>query len=345
MSTYMKRNKSLSFLFVISVLVIFILAGCGSSTTTGSTQDETAVKSTSAESTETEDVVEEVEEEVVAQGVTITDHAGRELTFDEKPVRIVSVVGADLEIVHALGGEIVGRPSVRGPVVPAELSEIEEVGNSHNIDFEKIVSLEPDLVIGHARLNMKDVATAESLGLNMMLTAMDGYEDILETIELYGQVLSLEDKATELVQSMEERKAAIEPIKNEVKALVVFGSTESMMAALPTSLAGNLIEQVGITNIASDLPGIEKYPTYAQLSMEHVLQQNPDIVYIIAHGDAEAVKNKFEEEIKSNPAWENVKAMQNNNLVILPANLFSSNPGPRVVESLEFLSESIKSMN
>ncbi|MGM0845059.1 MAG: ABC transporter substrate-binding protein [Bacillota bacterium] len=339
MNTYFKRSKLSALLLVLSLFLVF-MAGCSSTETSGESTEKTEEKEAAVSEVKSEET-----EEVKEAGVTVTDHAQRELTFEEHPSRIVSLVGADMEIIHALGGEIVGRPTSHGPVIPAELAGVEEVGNSHQVDYEKIASLEPDLVIGHARLNMKDVETAESLGINVMLTAMDGYENILETIELYGQVLGKEDKASELVKSIQDKKASIEPAKEEVKALVVFGSTESMMAALPNSFAGNLVEHMGITNIASDLPGIEKYPTYAQLSMEHVLKENPDVVYFIAHGDAEAVKGKFEEEIKSNPAWENVNALKNGNLVILPPALFSSNPGPRVTESLEFLSESIQSMN
>ncbi|MEB1807958.1 MAG: ABC transporter substrate-binding protein [Bacillaceae bacterium] len=331
MSTYTLQKNTIS--FIVLVTFSLLLVACSSTNTTKNNEQSI-------------DDTKEIASQDSSGNVMIVDHAGRELTFAEPPQRIVSLSQADMEIVHALGGEIVGRPTSQGPVQPEELTNAEEVGNAHEMDFEKILSLKPDLVIGHARLNMKDVGTVESLGLNMLLTSMDSYEDIIESIGMYGDILALQTEAEVLIKSIEERKVSIlsEGYDNEIKALIVFGTTESMMAALPTSLAGNLVDLVGITNIASDLPGIERYPNYAQLSMERVLSANPDVIYFIAHGDGEAVKGKFEEELKSNAAWSNVNAMKNDNLVVLPAELFSSNPGPRIVDALEFLQKSIRSI-
>lgn len=277
--------------------------------------------------------------------IKIIDHAERTLFFSKPPERIVSLVQADMEIIHALGGSIVGRPTVQGEIIPKELSNVTEVGNVHDIDFEKVVSLKPDLVIGNAGINIKDVASLEALGLQVILTKGNSFEANVEMIEMYGDMLERQLQAKQLIENLESQKAVLEPLNDEVKALIVFGSTESFMAALPTSLSGNLLEIAGGTNIAAGLPGIERYPEYAQLSMERVLQQNPDVIFFIAHGEPEAVRDKFEAELKSNAAWSNLNALKNNRLIILPPELFSSNPGPRVVEAIEFIYDRLKEID
>jgi len=321
-------NHGCAYRVVFISALLFILAGCSSN-------PGAATGNPSAHAAETG--VYKADD----GSLKVIDFAGREVVFPKPPVRVVSLVPADLEIVRALGGEIVGRPTVSDEVTPAGLEDVMEVGTAHDMDFEKIVSLRPDLVIGHADLNIKDAGTMESLGMKLLLTRGDSFEEIVDATELYGQLMEREDEAAELVASMEEKKAAIEPLSEEVKALIVFGSAESFMAALPDSLSGNLLKLTGGVNIAEGLPGIERYPGYAQLSMERVLQGNPDIIFFIAHGDPQALKTKFEEELKSNTAWSNVNAVKNNRLIILPPDLFSSSPGPRVIEALEYLHNSL----
>lgn len=278
--------------------------------------------------------------------IIVTDFAGRELTFDQPVERVASLVVGDLDIVHALGGEIVGRPSVQGEFYLTDLADVEQIGTTHEIDFEKIISVKPDLVIGNAGFNAKNISTAESLGIKMLLTDSKSFDAIIESIELYGQILNKEEKAQELIESLEAKKEEIlaTPLENELKVLVIYGTPDSLYAALPNSLSGSLLEMLGANNIADGLPKIENYPDYAQLSMERIVKANPDVIYFITHGNADAVKDKFESELKSNPSWESVNALKNDQLIFLPDDLFSSNPGTRVVEALQFLKDSLASL-
>ncbi|MCM3760468.1 ABC transporter substrate-binding protein [Alkalihalobacillus oceani] len=275
------------------------------------------------------------------EGETVTDFAGREVRLGQTPDLLVSLVQADAEIVHALGGEIVGRPTVQNQQVSEGLQGAEEIGTAHDIDFEKVVSLQPDLVIGHAELNLKDVDMFASLGIPVVLTSGNSYDDVLKSIELYGQLLDKEEQAGELLASLDVGQLELAPLAEEVKALIIFGSADTMMAALPSSLSGDLLAMAGGLNIAEGLPQIEHYPQYAQLSMERVLEADPDIIYFIAHGDVEAVKAQFEAEVKSNSSWQHLQAVEQERLVILPPELFSSNPGPRIGEALQFIHESL----
>ncbi len=282
-----------------------------------------------------------------ASSITVIDHANREVNLAEPPKRIVSLVQGDMEIVHRLGAEVVGRPTMNREVISEALREVTEVGTAHEVDFEKIVSLKPDLVIGSASLNMKDATTAEALGLKLFLTNSNSYDRILEVIEMYGEILARQTEAMALIDEIEKAKENVRASSTveQVKALVIYGTPESFMAALPSSLSGNLLEIAGGENIASQLPGIDRYPDYAQLSMERVIEGNPDVIYFITHGDPEVVKDRFKQELKSNPSWEKMKAFKHDQFVFLPYELFGTNPGPRVVESLEYLKKSLNSVS
>ncbi|MCD8509869.1 MAG: ABC transporter substrate-binding protein [Bacillus sp. (in: Bacteria)] len=298
----------------------------------------------------TEEVSEVTEEDEQAQAgpfpLTITDLTGREITFNEQPKRIVTVIPADMEIIYALGGEVVGRPQASGVVRPEEAAFLEEVGYPRGINFEKVASLQADMFIGHTRLNMDDVPTLETLGLNVVLTQGDSLEDIKNLIRMYGDLLEKHDRAEELVRTIDDKVAEISAInrENPARVLIVFGTPDETMAALPKSLAGNLFELAGAENIAKDLPNLDTYPTYAQLSLERILEANPDVIYFMAHGEANDAKNRFEMDMSQNPAWNNLNAVKNNNIIVLPHELFGTNPGPRIVDALQFLKESLDSL-
>lgn len=331
---------------IIVVGMLMALAGCG----TEVDGNEGAVAS--EQSGENEALAKQEDEqkssnEMVEEdsSITVTTSFGTYF-FDEIPTRIVAVIPADLEILFAIGAGdyVIGRSTSRGPVVPSEASSLEEVGNAHTLDFEKLASLDPDVVIGHGRLNAKDVETVEALGATMLLTAMDSYEDIIDTILMYGQLTGEEEGARKLVESMNDKVNAIKNSHEDdkPKALLVHGTTESFTTLLPNSLVGDIAEIAGIENVATDFPKFEDNPTHAQLSLEHIMVADPEVIYIVTHGEAEEVEASFLKELSTNPAWNNLSAVKNERIFVLPAHLFAVNPGPRVIEAIQFLHNSVE---
>ncbi|OIJ19059.1 hypothetical protein BKP45_14375 [Anaerobacillus alkalidiazotrophicus] len=275
------------------------------------------------------------------------DLANRQVTFEQLPERIVTVIPADMEIIYALGGEVVGRPqSSSGIVRPPEAEVAEDIGFPKGINFEKIAALQADMFIGHTRLNLDDVPTLESLGLNVVLTQGDSLEDIISLIKMYGDLLDRNLEAEALINDIENTVEEILAAKREnpVRVLVLFGTQDETMAALPQSLSGNLFELAGAENVAKDLPRLDMYPTYAQLSLERILEANPDAIYFMAHGDAKAALQQFQTQMSQNPAWNNLDAVKNENIIVLPHELFGTNPGPRIVDALQFLKDSLDSL-
>ncbi len=321
-------------IFIVLLMAIFLLApGC---------------------SNEGEDVTRVIADEndfnLEAKGqfpLMITDSAERKVLFAESPKKIVTVIPADMEIIYALGGEVVGRPQKSfGEVRPPEAAGVEEIGRPQIINFEKIAALDADLFIGHKRLNAKDVPTLESLGMNVLLTQGDSAKEIIDLIKMYGLILDKEAAANELIDNIE---TEIEKISREfegqtIKALILYGTPNETMAALPMSLAGNLFEIAGIQNIYQDMPGLKTYPTYAQLSLERILEADPDVIYFMFMGDDVKPFEQFQSEMALVPAWNGLTAIKNDRLIVLPYELFGTNPGPRIVDSLHYLQDTLKDL-
>lgn len=312
-------KKSIT-LFTAILSIFFLLIGCSAK------GDEKA----SATKTKTEKGKEKIE---------VTDLSGRKVTFDKVPETFATLSMGDMNIIHALGGKIVGRPDAK-ITLPEDVKKVQVIGNAHQPNFEQIASLKPDVLIANNGFQ-KNIPTVEGQGTKVMISSANSVQDIQKNIELYGTIMKKEDKAKELNQKITEQMKTYEK-KSDVKALLVYGAPGTYLAALPTSLSGDILEKIGGKNIAADFPEMKEYPQYAQLSVERIIESNPDVIYLITHGDPNSVKKAFEGEMMKNEAWKNLDAVKQNRVVILPPDLFGSNPGTKVTEAMDFMYKSIQ---
>ncbi|MGN1387341.1 MAG: ABC transporter substrate-binding protein, partial [Bacillus sp. (in: firmicutes)] len=202
-----------------------------------------------------------------------------------------------------------------------------------------------DVVLANNPLNLKDIASIEGVGSQIILTHANSVSDIQNQITLFGDMIQKQDKAKELVADIEQKVADIEAKATDAKTrvLLIYGAPGTYMAALPNSLSGNLLELAGGENIASDYPAIEKYPQYAQLNTERIVEANPEYIFLMTHADPNAVKEGFIKEMEQNPAWNSIDAVKNERIEILPADLFGDNPGTKVVDALDYMHTLLKS--
>ncbi|WP_042170736.1 ABC transporter substrate-binding protein [Paenibacillus gorillae] len=279
-----------------------------------------------------------------AAAVSIKDFAGRNVAFSQVPQHIIALSNGEMDIIYALGGTLVGRPSTNGPSPVKEAQDVTQIGSTHEVDLERITLLKPDVVLGHYPMNSKDVPIIESIHSKMVLTSANSVEDIKRQITLFGEMLHKETKAAELIASIDDKLSDFRPSDGaqSTRTLIVYGAPGTYMAALPNSLSGNLLELAGGYNIASDFAALQSYPQYAQINTERVVQANPQLILIMTHGNPEEVKAGFLKEMQGNAAWNGIDAVKNNQVEILPSELFGTNPGTRVIDALDDLHELVE---
>lgn len=274
--------------------------------------------------------------------IEITDATGQKITFEEAPTSIATLSSGDLDMLLSLDANVVGRPSSQGEPA-AELKDIQEIGNPHQPNFEKIAEVHPEVLIASPSFK-QHAANLEAQGTKVVYTQANSVEDILQTIEMFGTMLGKSDESQKVIAGLNEQLDALAGAEGEsgVKTLLVYGAPGSYLVALPNSLSGDLLERAGGENIASDFPQEEKYPQYASLSTEKIIERNPEAVMLITHGDPEAVKTAFEGEMEKNPAWKNLDAVKNGKVTVLPSHLFGTNPGTKVADALQVMNDSLK---
>ncbi len=308
----------------ICMLLLLVLTACGKAA-----GEESPAKET-----------DKGEEEEVTL-LEVTDASGEKVAFDEAPETFAALNSGDLDVLLALGANVTGRPTASGPVAD-ELKEVIEIGNLHQPNFEKIAEAHPDVLAASMGFQ-RHAENIERQGTKVVYTKADSVADIQGTIELFGQLLQKETEAEEINNAITEKVNSIDLSNSEpTRTLLVYGAPGTYLAALPNSLSGDLLELAGGENIASDFPQEESYPQYASLSVEKIIERNPEMVMLITHGDPDAVKEAFEGEMEKNAAWKNLDAVKNGNVVVLPSHLFGTNPGTNVTEALDVMIESLE---
>lgn len=175
------------------------LAACAnsgaSSSGSAASQSASSVSSQADSSTQAE----------AAFPVTVTDAAGREVTIEEEPEKLVSGYYITTSMLIALGhaDKLVGieakadtRPIYA--LAAPELLELPSVGTAKEFDLEGCAALEPDLVI--LPLKLKDTVPAlEELGLTVITVNPESLEQLNETIRLFNTVIGDPVKGWELL--------------------------------------------------------------------------------------------------------------------------------------------------
>lgn len=298
----------------LSAILLLINVGCSSHA------DETETQASTNEET-----------------ISITDSSDRTIVFDQVPEKIVSLGNGETDIIYALGGEVVGRPT--GEAVVKESKEALEVGSTHSVALEKITSLDPDVVLGNHPMNTSDLQSIEGIGSEMLLTSADSVDDIKKQITLFGELLEKEEKSEDIIQTIDEKidQMKLDQTEEKPRVLLVYGAPGTNMAALPNSLSGDLLEIAGGENIAEDYPSLEKYPQYAQLNTERIIEANPQLIVLMSHGNPEEDKDNFMKDMSKTAGWNELDAVKNDNFHILPSDLFGTNPGIKVMDALDHL--------
>lgn len=311
-----------------------ILLSCTLALTLGACGSEEKESKVVGNTSKTEQAASNTEEVEQAYNVKFTDAIGQEHEFTEVPKTIATLNPGIMDILLKLGANVTGRPTVSGEI-PSDVETIQDLGNVHEPSVEKIVALNPEVLI--VPPSFQAYATSlKASGIEVVYENLESIEQIQTTITRYGELFNVQKKAASLVADIQ--TAADKKVTSTKNALVVYGAPGTYLAALDNSLYGDILNTVGGHNIASDLPALDKYPTFASLSAEKIVKGNPQVIMLITHADPTTVQAGFEQQMSENPAWKNVDAVKNGNIIILPSELFD-NPGTQVIDALDYMSD------
>jgi iron complex transport system substrate-binding protein len=271
--------------------------------------------------------------------LSVIDWRGELITLDKEPQRIVSLSPNVTETLFALGlgDKIVGRTDYCD--YPSEVFDIVSVGDLMTPSIEKIISLEPDVVIIS---NIGQKETVEALDrAHIKIAYFDEDQDMEGTyslIEKVGQLTGTKQVAEQLISSMRDIVSEVQHSnvgKNRPTAYYVTGFGEwGDFTATGDTYLHDIITLAGADNIASSGSGWS-------FQLESLIASDPDVI-IMAPMWGSSMDESIE-EFKNHSFYSSLSAVKNNTIFGLEENILERQ-GPRSAQAVKELSDAITAL-
>jgi len=273
--------------------------------------------------------------------VEVTDLVGRNVTIDAAPAVIVTLSPTAAEFVAALGAPVAGRSTTTR--YPPEVQAAADIGQGYQPNVESILALAPDLVVadGFVQGAPQLREMLEVLGAPVVFVSANSLEEVTESYRVLGQVLGNPGLAAEKIAGVEEaRAAAAATVPEGVTAIILIADRDSSLyAAGADSWGGALLDAVGAVNVAAGQPDSGQFPGFVAVPIELLLNWDPD--YVLAVTPAPMPAPRLSQLMRMIPALRGLTALQEGRVVDMDLELMLQAPGPRVVEALAHVAETV----
>ena len=288
------------------VMIVLAIAGCG--------------KSTSSSSATTKELT----------------FNGQTYTVPKDPQKIAVLSNSVLSMLYAVDGKAISRVNTTDSL-PPEIEALPTLGQTANINMEQLLGLNPDLVLGLENQHKKYEAQLQSSKIPTVLINYDGIKDNVPLLTFLGELTNHQDKAKTVIATYENNIAKVkDAVKGQqpARVAVLRATGKGVTAETDASITASMVKELGMTNVVTshlDKTTTDKTVPY---SLETLAADDPDIIFVVTMGKEEEITKAMKKAMTDNPAWANLKAVQNNRVVYLPSKLFLLNPGLQTPEAM-----------
>lgn len=331
MSTIAPRRASLVRGISVAILAAALTA-CGAPAQQAAPESPVPAVSSSAAATQ-----------VTYPSFTLTTDNEATVTFDRVPQRVIAANPNAGEQLMALGlGDTIIATSYNNAAVAeqfrAEYESKQSLTTTDQPSLEVVLALEPDFVYGRSSAfgenGIADHDTLTQHGI-MSLSSIEGWklgadvDDVYQDYRNLGRIFQVDDRAEQVISTMQERIAAVEEALAGAEPVKVFNFDAEMEGGAYTpgnNFTSKLIRRAGGINV---FEGLEK--TWNVVSWEKVVEADPDVIVINDYNET-PLEEKID-QLRSNPALAHLTAIQEERFVVVTLpEVFA---GARVADTVE----------
>jgi iron complex transport system substrate-binding protein len=258
--------------------------------------------------------------------VSVVDDTGRTVTLRQPARRIVSLAPHTTEMLFAAGA----GPYVVGVTeysdYPPEAKKLPSVGSGVSLDLERILQLQPDLIVGWNNGNAgAQIAKFESLGIPLFKSEPHDFGAIASSLERLAHLAGTDATGAAAASNFRAKWKQLESQYGNRPKLRVFYQIwrKPLMTLNDAATPSSVLRVCGAENIFGGLPQIA--PT---VSLEAVLKADPDaLIASIGENDDPLAEWRH---------FPKMKAIERGNLLLVDGNLLNRS-GPRIMAGAESL--------
>ena len=219
--------------------------------------------------------------------------------------KIVTLTSLTADIVSKLNNSyLIGIPGSRLTRKNTELLNKEIVSQGRTPpQLEKIISLDPDLVIGSASFHKKQLKKLSSVGIQSEGVEVKNWFDLIYLIDKLSSLTG--GNITSVVNRLD--SCNLKSKKSENKVLIL-ASAKPLLAPNSESWAGSLLDRFGINNSTKMLESKSQFKGYVNLSPEWLISNQPEKIIVVKTGP-DSIQSFIDL-----PYWSKLTAVKENNV-------------------------------
>ena len=268
-----------------------------------------------------------------------------DVDVDVDEVRIATLLPFAADQLLQMGAQPVCIPGLRGRA-PEGWEGIPSVQLDHSAgpNLEQLIAVNPDYIITGSTYAQFMPHIESVTGSKIVVMDVNSIASVMENIRILGEIAGREQEAEGLVSSLEARLAPPMDLIGEdqqIDVLAVFGTPHSFYAFLPDSYLGDLVHHAGGRMGPEGLTSHKVYRGLAPLSMEMVVEFDPDLLLVLFHGPEETSRAMFE----GDPLWGSLGAVHEGRMQFLSDDLYAMRPGSQLDRAILEIHGHVKSVS
>ncbi|MGL5725143.1 ABC transporter substrate-binding protein [Cetobacterium sp.] len=267
------------------------------------------------------------------QKILITDNVERAVQLSVPVKKAVVISRYNNELIRACGAidnvVAVDMNTAQDRVYWSKFKVEDVIGkNQNDLNYEKIISLSPEVVIIPANGAYKEAEKKlEPFGIKVIVISGYDTNDFHNQIKNIGAIFGKEIESKKFIQFYEKPLKYIEEkLQNVEKKSVYWEDSKNYYTAFPGSYYYNMVKASGGKNIFGEL---DRKTSEAQVDSESIIIKNPSVI-VKNISPAQAIKGtgvyeaptidqqlKTIEDIKHRKGWKDIDAVKNNNIFLM----------------------------
>lgn len=249
----------------------------------------------------------------IADNRMIVDDLGFKIQIKDDIRRVVSLVPTNSEMVCLLDcGRLAG--GTRHDQFPEELrrriklKQVEVIGGGFDANLEKIVRLQPDLILTNGPTQQRFAVPLKNMGYSVMSLWPRDMAGLKKGFLLLGELLGQELKANRIIDEMERRYAAVVgKAKHKPRKRVYLQMwTDPLITVGKSSFPDWLVSAAGGINVFADMPFDS-----GQIGLESLIQRNPEVlIFLVA-------QRPFVKSIGKRPGWSSISGVRDSHFCFI----------------------------
>lgn len=240
------------------------------------------------------------------------------------PQRIVTLHGTALESVVELGEKPVGTVlngtlAAQPKFLRRELKDVELLGSFAEPNLEKILLLQPDLILD---LDVANIHSQLSEIAPVVVSEYDPANSWQPSLKLYGKALGKSEAAEQIIANYYQRlanlKAKLTKESKPITVSIIRIYPDGISFYQPDSFSGSILKDAGI----SRPPLQSKEGVQELISRELISEADADVIFYWAYGDDyQSQSDRLEKSLNrltSDPLWLQLKAVQQGKVYQVP---------------------------